>query len=182
MKRAGCLMMLCKEMSEARSNIATLLQPRPRPLQMPKGPGKGKGNNFPRSPWGDGKGSYKGQWDSGKGPARALPYKGGWSNAKGAAGGGKPSKGGKGNKGGMGSGKGNKGGGKGTPLWNAAWATQTNTNPPQPICFRFHTTGCNLAACNFSHTCPVKKPDGTPCGGYHKATNCTIGSNARGWY
>ena len=98
------------EMSEVRSDIATLLQPRPRPLQTLEGSGKGKGNNFSRSYWGVGKGSYKGNWDPVKGPARALTHKGVWSIGMGASGCGAMDQGGKGIKGGMVNGrKGRKG-------------------------------------------------------------------------
>ena len=157
------------ELTTVRGDIQNLLQPRIRAPKTSDQKGqKGKGGGS----WsGKGAGSSKGKWD------RPAPY----GNTKGDKG----QAGNKGQKGGKG-GKGDKGG-KGSPrspqMWNAAWATQTNENPPRPICFRWHTTGCNAGSCNFVHNyCPVKDYNGNPCGGNHKATNCSLQTRNRPSY
>ena len=157
------------ELSTVRGDIQNLLQPRIRAPQRGEQKGqKGKGG----SSWtGKGAGPSQGKWE------RPAPY---WGNKgdKGQTG----SKGQKGQKGGKGD-KGGKNSGKNIVMWNPSWATQTNESPPRPICYRWHTTGCNATTCNFVHGyCPVKDHNGNPCGGNHKAMNCSLQTRNRPSY
>jgi hypothetical protein len=56
----------------------------------------------------------------------------------------------------------------GHATWNTKLKQKDGT--VKSICASFNLReGCNRQNCKFLHVCPVMRPDGSPCGGKHKA-------------
>ena len=60
----------------------------------------------------------------------------------------------------------NKTGGSGK--WEDSWHRKTTTG--QGICIRYNINKCRAKDCRYSHSCPIPKSDGQPCGGAHPAS------------
>ena len=52
--------------------------------------------------------------------------------------------------------------------WQESWHRKTSAG--QGICIRYNITKCRSKECRYSHTCPIPKADGSPCGGAHPAS------------